>query len=190
MRGGLAMGEGVDDVEVALLGVGIDPSGASVMVLGESGGGRALPIWIGSSEAHAIGMLAARVHPPRPLPHQLLVNVTTALAQHVVEVSIAGLREGVFVAEVVLSNGSRVDARPSDAVPVALAAAVPIRAAAEVLEAAAVPVEHIAEGAFADSASGSAAGSTELEQQAERLRRWLDGATADDFDPDPGSGDT
>ena len=53
-----------------------------------------------------------------------------------------------------------------------------------------MPVEHIAEGAFADSASGSAAGSTEIEQQAERLRRWLDGATADDFDPDPGTGDS
>jgi len=186
------MGENVEDIEVTLLGVGVDlPSGACVMVLGETGEGRrALPIWIGSSEARAIGLLVRSPRPPRPLPHQLLVDVTTALAQHVVGVSIAGLREGVFVAEVVLSNGTRVDARPSDAVPVALAAAVPIRAAAEVLEAAAVPLEHIAEGAFAEPAPGSApAGSTEIEQQAERLRGWLEGATADDFDSDPGTGD-
>ena len=114
--------------------------------------------------------------------------MTTALDQYVAGVSIAGLREGVFVAEVVLSNGTRVAARPSDAVPVALAAAVPIRAAAEVLEAAAVPVEHIAEGAFADPASGTA-GSTEIEQQSERLRRWLEGATADDSDSDIGPED-
>ena len=183
------MDEYVDDVEMTLLGVGVDvPSGACLMVLGEtSGSRRALPIWIGSSEARAIGLLVGRHRPPRPLPHQLLVNVTTALAQHVVAVSIARLREGVFVAEVLLSNGGRVDARPSDAVPVALAAAVPIRAAAEVLEAAAVPVEQIAQGAFAEPASGSAqAGSTEIEQQARRLRRWLEGATADDFDSDPG----
>jgi bifunctional DNase/RNase len=186
------MDEDVDGIEVTLLGVGVDlPSGACVMVLGETGEGRrALPIWIGSSEARAIGLLVRSPRPPRPLPHQLLVDVTTALAQHVVGVSIAGLRDGVFVAEVVLSNGTRVDARPSDAVPVALAAAVPIRAAAEVLEAAAVPVEHIAEGAFAEPGPGSApAGSTEIEQQAERLRGWLEGATADDFDSDPGPGD-
>jgi len=55
---------------------------------------------------------------------------------------------------------------------------------------AAVPVEHIADGAFAEPASGSAAaGSTEVEQQAQRLRRWLERATADDFDSDPGPGD-
>ncbi len=180
------MGEGVDDIEVTLLGVGIDPNGASVMVLGESAGGRALPIWIGSSEAHEIGMLAGRVRPPRPLPHQLLVNVTTALAHHVVEVSIAGLREGVFVAEILLSNGSRVDARPSDAVPVALAAAVPIRVAAEVLDAAGVPVQDVGGGGLADPTPSSArGGSAEIEAQARQLRRWLEGATAEDFGSDP-----
>lgn len=181
------MGGDVDEVEVTLLGVGVDvPSGACLMVLGETGGSRrALPIWIGSSEAGAIGVLVSSHRPPRPLAHQLLVNVITAVDQHVVGVSIAGLREGVFVAEVLLSNGGRVDARPSDAVPVALAAGVPIRAAAAVLEAAAVPVEQIAQGAFADPAAASApVGSTEIEQQAGRLRRWLEGATADDFDSD------
>ncbi len=182
-------GEDGDDVEVTLLGVGVDvPSGAFLMVLGETGGSRALPIWIGSSEARAIGLLVGNHPPPCPLPHQLLVNVTTALAQHVAGVSIAGLRNGVFVAEVVLSNGTRVDARPSDAVPVALAAAVPIRAAANVLEAAAVPVEQIAEGAFADTVPGRV-GAAGIEQQAERLRGWLEGATAEDFGSHPGPED-
>ena len=180
------MGEGVEDIEVALLGVGIDPHGASVMVLGEPAGGRALPIWIGSSEAQAIGILAGPFRAPRPLPHQLLVNVTTALAHHVVEVSIAGLREGVFEAEIVLSNGGRVDARPSDAVPVALAAAVPIRVAAEVLDAAGVPMPDLGGGELADPTPGSAAGSSaEIEAQARQLRRWLEGATAEDFGSDP-----
>jgi bifunctional DNase/RNase len=182
--------DGGRDCEVTLLGIGIDSrSGIPVMVLREPGeAGRAVPIWIGPVEAAEIARLASGEHPPRPLTHQLLVDVVAALGQRITHVTLCGLSEGTFLAEVALGNGTRISARPSDAVPVAIAAAAPIYAAAAVLEAAAVPLEHIAEGAFANDPdpAGPAVSPTEVEAQAEALRSWLDSASADDFDAGPG----
>jgi uncharacterized protein len=184
--------QGGEQCEMTLLGIGVDNrSGASLMVLRERGGAqRALPIWIGPVEAGEIALLASEEPRRRPLTHQLLVDVVTAQHQRITHVTISGLSDGVFLAEVVLANGARIPARPSDAVPVALVAGVAIHAATAVLDAAAVPLEHIAEGAFDDlHPPGPAPTPTEIEQRAEALRRWLEGATGQDFGGGPGPED-
>ncbi len=183
------MNQGAGHREMTLLGIGVDNrSGAPVMVLRERGGGkRALPIWIGPVEAGEIALLASEEPLLRPLTHQLLVDVVTAQHQRITHVTISGLSDGVFLAEVVLANGARISARPSDAVPVALVAGVAIHSAAAVLEAAAVPLEHIAEGAFDDLHPPAPAPTpAEIERRAEALRRWLDSATGQDFAAAPG----
>ena len=171
---------------VTLLGLGVQPAtGAAVMVLREPGeAGRALarsPSWL-----------------PRPLTHQLLLNVVAGMGRRLREVTICGLRDGVFLAELVLDDGTRVGARPSDAVPVALTAGVPICVAPDVLERAAGPVEQLTEGADTDRdgrPAGPSGGSTqetppdEIDHQAQQLAAWLESATANDFTTEPGGPD-
>ena len=186
------MSRGGEDCEMTLLGIGVDNrSGAPVMVLRERGGARrVLPIWIGPVEAAEITRLVDHEPPRRPLTHQLLVDVVAAQHQRITHVTISGLSDGVFLAEVVLAGGARIPARPSDAVPVALVAGAPIHTAAAVLEEAAVPLEHIAEGTFDElHPPGSAPNPAEIEQRTAALRRWLDNATGHDFDHDPGPDD-
>lgn len=185
--------DGGGDREVTLLGIGIGSvSGAPVMVLREHGeAGRAVPIWISPMEAAEIALLAGEDHPPRPLTHQLLVDVVAAEGQRITHVTICGLSEGTFLAEVVLGDGTRVSARPSDAVRVAMIAAAPIFIAAAVLEAAGVHLEHIAEVTFATDPdpTGPPVSPTEVEARATALRSWLDSASAADFDREPGGGE-
>ncbi|MCD2193648.1 bifunctional nuclease family protein [Actinomycetospora endophytica] len=187
------MGEGgAEDREATLLGIGIDPaSGAPLMVLRERGGARrAVPIWIGPAEAQQIALVVGRERPRRPLTHQLLIDVVAALGQRLTHVRICGLAEGTFLAEVALAGGARVSARPSDAVPVALAAAIPIYLATAVLDVAAMPLERIADGEFADPApSPELAGAAEIDAHAAALRRWLDTTSPADFDRPPGNDD-
>ena len=207
------MSTGGEDCEAELLAVGTDQtSGVPVMVLRERGeAARALPIWIGRIEADQIELLAAGEHPARPVAHQLLVAVIEAAGQTVRRVRVCELRAGVFRAELVLGNGVRVDARASDAVAVAVAASVRIYIAAAVLDQGAVPLAHIAEGAFSTleashpeashpdpgAAAPSPAG---IDDQTAALARWLETATSADFadtdtdhtghtdDGDPGPG--
>lgn len=183
------MNHGGGDCEMTLLGIGVDNrSGAPLMLLRERGGARrALPVWIGPVEAGEIALLASEEPLRRPLTHQLIVDVVTAQGQRITHVTISGLSDGVFLAEVVLADGARIPARPSDAVPVALVAGVAIHTAAAVLEAAAVPLEQIAESAFDDlHPPEPAPAPAEVEQRAEALRRWLDSATGEDFGGGPG----
>lgn len=117
----------------------------------------------------------------------LIVDVVAAQMQRISHVRLSDLSDGVFLAEVVLANGARISARPSDAVPVALAGGAPIRSVAAVLDAAAVPIEHIAEGAFDDLYPPPGTQFRRyIEQRAKQLRRWPDSATVRDVDSDPG----
>lgn len=181
---------GDGDQVVTLLGVGVDVhSGAPLMLLGETANPRrAIPIWIGPVEAREIRHLTSGPRPPRPLTHQLLVDTVAALGQRITQITIRDLDDGLFRAEVMLSTGARVDARPGDAVPVALAAGAPIYVAAVVLAAAAVPIRDL-DAAVADPDPpdpGAGPGAEEIDAQARELRSWLDTASPDDFDTGPG----
>ncbi|MCD2198234.1 bifunctional nuclease family protein [Actinomycetospora endophytica] len=114
------------------------------------------------------------------------MDVVVGLGGRITQVMICDIAEGVFRAEVVRDGGARVDARPSDAVPVAVAAGVPIYASATVLEQAAVPIREIAGGVYDDAESSKPAASPdEIEEQASELRSWLSSASAEDFEGGP-----
>jgi bifunctional DNase/RNase len=107
--------------------------------LQEPGGGRGFPIVIGTSEACEIRRVVAGLQTPRPLTHQLAYETIRALETELQHVDIVDLRDNTFFAQLVLrrKEGSLtavVDARPSDAVALALRARCPIRVAASVFD--------------------------------------------------------
>lgn len=130
-----------DALEMAVESVRVQMStGRHVLLLKEVGIGRILPIWIGPWEASAIAMRLQGVVPERPLTHDLLGTVISVLGAHVERVVIVSLADETFHARLVLATADarhEVDARPSDAVALAVRLETPIYATAEVLDRAA-----------------------------------------------------
>jgi bifunctional DNase/RNase len=111
-------------VPISVQSVGLDPKDSTpVVVLREIGGTRALPIWIGPSEAAAIAVRLTDKKFDRPLTHDLLANVISGFGGHLTQVVINHDGKTLYLAEVVIHRGSEIvkfDARPSDAIAVAL----------------------------------------------------------------------
>jgi len=100
-----------------------DPTGSPVVILEETGGGRALPIWIGAAEARSIASEIERQRPPRPNSHDLTKRLIEGLDGAIERVVVTELRDGTYYALIRLSaRGQRIeiDARPSDAIALAL----------------------------------------------------------------------
>jgi len=117
------------EVRVRVDRVVIDDNDAPVVVLEEEGGTRWLPIWIGSAEARSIALEMEQLHSPRPNTHDLARNLIERLDAEVSRVVVTELREGTYYATLQLVSGGRsvqVDARPSDAIAIALRARAPI----------------------------------------------------------------
>jgi bifunctional DNase/RNase len=147
-----------------VVGVRVElPANQPVVLLKESGGTRYLPIWIGAVEASAIAFEQQGVQTPRPMTHDLLRNVITALGGELKQVSITELRDDVFYAELVFVDGATVSARPSDAIALALRTKTPIVGDESVLAAAGIAIPE------------------EDEDEVERFREFLDTISADDF---------
>jgi RNA polymerase sigma factor (sigma-70 family) len=101
-----------------------------VMVLTERGGDRRLPIWIGPAEASVLALALESVETPRPFPYKLAAGLVDAAGSRIAEVKITQLLDGVYYASVAVQGpGGRreVDARPSDAVNLAMVSGAPIR---------------------------------------------------------------
>jgi hypothetical protein len=126
-------------VEVILRAVRVDVgSSTPLLLLEEVGGNRVLPIFIGAPEATAIAYALQEVVAPRPMSHDLLGNVITALGAKVFAVEIIELVDNTFYASLRLIAGEReivVSARPSDAVALALRVKAPILVADDLMEA-------------------------------------------------------
>jgi RNA polymerase sigma factor (sigma-70 family) len=120
-----------------------DPlQGPHVMILAERDGDRSLPIWIGPAEATALALVLESVETPRPFAYKLMAGLVEAAGSRVTEVKITRLLDSVFYACVVVPGpgGPReVDARPSDAVNLAVASGVPIRLNSSLFSAVASP---------------------------------------------------
>ncbi len=135
-------------VQCEILGLSSSPStgGAYAILLKEIDGNRRLPIIIGAFEAQAIALEIEGIKPPRPLTHDLLKQITDNLGASVVEVIVDELRENTFYAKIILEVAAlsqEIDARPSDAIALAVRAQAPIYVAESVLQAAAfIPSEE------------------------------------------------
>jgi bifunctional DNase/RNase len=108
-----------------------------VVVLTERDGDGELPIWVGPFEATALALSLQATEMPRPMTYQFTSNLVSATGGRVVEVRITGLTEGVFYATVVVEGPAsvgEVDARPSDALNLALVTGSPIRVDRRLLE--------------------------------------------------------
>ncbi len=121
-----------------LKGLMLDPSSdIPIVILKDTGSQLFLPIWIGISEAKAIASRIEGVEPPRPMTHDLLRSLIETLGAQVEKIVISDLRENTFFAVIhLLRNGEplTVDARPSDAIALALRVDSPIFVRREVME--------------------------------------------------------
>ena len=149
-------------------GVSLDVmSSQPVVVLKQKDARRFLPIWIGQFEATAIMMQLQGIEPSRPLTHDLLKSLLDSLGGVVSRGVVNDLEDGTFFARIHMqANGQdlEVDARPSDAIALAVRVGAPIFAAEKVLNEAAIVQEG-----------------EEDEAEVEAFKEFLDGLEPEDF---------
>ncbi|MGB3301080.1 bifunctional nuclease family protein [Gordonia sp. (in: high G+C Gram-positive bacteria)] len=160
--------------EMRVVGIRVEPpQNQPVLLLREVDGARYLPIWIGQSEAASIALQQRGVEPPRPLTHDLVVNLCEAFGRTLEMVRIVDMQEGTFYAELVFDGDVVVEARPSDAIAIAMRADAQIVAADDVLDDAGMlmPEEQ------ASNADEEVVGDDEVEA----FREFLDQVSPEDF---------
>lgn len=129
----------MEKIRLELIGITYNQieSGVYAVILQQAGGTRRIPIVIGFPEAQAIECKLQEVITPRPLTHDLMVNVMSAFGVSLHEVTIHKLSNGVFAAGLLLSDGERqrvIDSRSSDAIALAIRVGAPIYTTPEVLD--------------------------------------------------------
>ncbi|MDQ1266345.1 MAG: uncharacterized protein QG635_1497 [Bacteroidota bacterium] len=127
----------MDKIQLIVLGLSASPSSnnAYALILKELDGNRRLPIIIGAFEAQAIALEMEGVIPPRPMTHDLIKSVIDSLGSSLTEIYINELNEGTFYAKLIFEDlGTEVDARPSDAIALAVRCNVPIYVNSDVLD--------------------------------------------------------
>ena len=157
-------------VPMSIKGLMLDPvSNSPIVVLKDEEDKFFLPIWVGIFEANAIALQLENVTTPRPMTHDLLRNMISELDGRVTRVVINDLRDSTFFAQirVITSHGDEertleLDARPSDAIALALRTEAPIFVAQSVLDQA----QTI---------------SPEGEEQDERMKKWFEQLSPDDI---------
>jgi uncharacterized protein len=117
-------------IEMTIKGLMVDPiTNMPIIVLRDADGQRVLPIWVGIFEANAIALQMENISTPRPMTHDLLRNVIEDLSGHITKIVVSDLRDNTFYALIYVDLGSdtvAIDARPSDAIALALRAQAPI----------------------------------------------------------------
>jgi bifunctional DNase/RNase len=125
-------------VPMSIKGLMLDPvSNSPIVVLKDEDEKFFLPIWVGIFEANAIALQLENVTTPRPMTHDLLKTMIGELNGRVTRVVINDLRDSTFFAQIRVIAGSRtleLDARPSDAIALALRVEAPIFVAQTVLD--------------------------------------------------------
>jgi bifunctional DNase/RNase len=154
-------------IEMTIKGLMVDPiTNTPIVILRDKEGQRVLPIWVGIFEANAIALQIENVATPRPMTHDLLRNVIQDLKASVQKIVVCDLQENTFYALIYLSvDGDTVaiDARPSDAIALALRARAPIFVEETVIDAAKTM----------DPSSDKA--------DTDRLHKWLESLGPDDL---------
>lgn len=132
-------------VKVEIFGLALDENSKSPILVLKDEDGRALPIWIGAMEAMAISMAINKVPFPRPMTHDLMLNVISGLGGSVTRVEVTDIENGTFFAEIIVSTSTetkRFDSRPSDAIAVAVRAECPIFVGESVIDEAGAPLQE------------------------------------------------
>ena len=169
------------DLEILDIALSGSSSGAYALVLGEVKGKRKLPIVIGGAEAQSIAIEMENMRPSRPLTHDLFRNTLSVFGMEVTEVVIHKMSEGIFYAQLVVSDGireERIDSRSSDAVAIAVRFGCPIRCSAQVMEAAGVELDATDQDALEESSQAVPQEEQDDVPSLEDLKRQLDEAIA------------
>ena len=155
-------------IEMNIKGLMIDPiTNMPIIILRDQEGQRILPIWVGVFEANAIALQIENVQTPRPMTHDLLKNIIDDLSAQVERIVVTELRENTFYALIHLrKNGHsiEVDARPSDAIALALRTRSPIFVEEAVIQNA-----------------RSVENSRESSMDVTRIQKWLEGLSEDEL---------
>jgi len=154
-------------IEMVIKGLMVDPiTNMPIVLLRDKDGQKVLPIWVGIFEANAIALQIENVSTPRPMTHDLLRNIIQDLNASVQKIVVCDLQENTFYALIYLNlNGGTVaiDARPSDAIALALRTRAPIFVEEAVIDNA-KPFEPVPE-----------------KGDSERLHKWLESLDPDDL---------
>ena len=149
-------------IEMFVGGLVMDPTTqAPIVVLKDETGSVTLPIWIGITEATSIASAIKQIAMARPLTHDLFYDLLQQLGITVQRIVITELRESTYFAELILGQGDKVfvlDARPSDAIAMALRASAPIYVAQQVLDQA--KIAFASQGEVVPSSSARGEGTT------------------------------
>ena len=125
-------------IEMKIRGLTLDPlTNMPIIILKDSDGKHALPIWVGIFEANAIALEMESISTPRPMTHDLIKNILTEVNATVSHIVIDELKENTFYAKICIKvNGteSNIDSRPSDAIALALRLKVPVYVEEKVVE--------------------------------------------------------
>jgi hypothetical protein len=137
----------MDKLQVDILGLSTSPhtNGAYALILYEVEGKRKLPIIIGGFEAQAIALKLENIKPPRPFTHDLFKHIADAFSLQVNEVFIDELHNETFYAKVICEMGGvvhEIDARPSDAIAIAVRFNAPIFVSEEIMNEAGIVEEQ------------------------------------------------
>jgi uncharacterized protein len=154
-------------IEMTIKGLMVDPvTNMPIIILRDEAGERVLPIWVGIFEANAIALQIENVSTPRPMTHDLLRNVIQDLDGQVLKIVVSDLKENTFFAVIHLSVRGEpvlIDARPSDAIALALRTKAPIYVEEDVID------------------NAKALDGTPERTDSERLQKWLESLDSDDL---------
>ena len=154
-------------IEMSIKGLMVDPvTNQPIIILRDDAGDRVLPIWVGVFEANAIALQIENVATPRPMTHDLLRNVIQDLEGQIQKVVVSELKENTFFAIIHLAVRGEpvlIDARPSDAIALALRTKAPIYVEEEVID------------------NAKAMDGTPERADSERLQKWLESLDSDDL---------
>jgi bifunctional DNase/RNase len=156
------------DIEVRIRGLMMDPStNMPIIMLKDVGSDAVIPIWVGIFEANAIASEIEKISAPRPMTHDLARNLMRHLNAQLDRVVITELKNDTFFAVLWMKQDGvplTMDARPSDAIALALRADCPIYVSEQVMQTAKVNTGAQADGPTAD-----------------QLRGWLEGLNDEDL---------
>ena len=163
----LTLGGDAMQIEMSIKGLMVDPvTNMPIVILRDQAGQKVLPIWVGIPEANAIALQIENISTPRPMTHDLLRNVIHDLKASVRKIVVCDLQDNTFYALIYLILGGEtvaIDARPSDAIALALRTRAPIFVEDTV-------IEHAKTVDF-----------TSEKSDADRLHKWLESLDPDDL---------